>query len=214
MRKVDPVKHEEKRREILEAAWRCFVRQGFHGASTAQICSEAGVSSGHLYHYFDSKEAIVAAMVEIQLAHAMARYRGLMESPDPIRALIEDMKAPKTPKEVTSHTMQFDMLAEARRNPVLAKIVHDSHRQIQELLSELLHQAQQDGRIDPTLDPGLAAMLLLGIHDSTKSTALRFPNADAKKSAELVEIMLTRFLMPSPAKAKSTGSPGRKTKAR
>ncbi len=55
MRKLDPVKHEEKRREILAAAGRCFARDGFRGASISQICAEAGISSGHLYHYFASK---------------------------------------------------------------------------------------------------------------------------------------------------------------
>ena len=62
MRRVDPVKHEEKKQEILGAARRCFIRNGFRGASIADICAEAGISPGHLYHYFPSKEAIVGAM--------------------------------------------------------------------------------------------------------------------------------------------------------
>jgi TetR/AcrR family transcriptional repressor of uid operon len=41
MRKIDPVKHEEKRQEILEAAGRCFARKGFQGATISDICAEA-----------------------------------------------------------------------------------------------------------------------------------------------------------------------------
>jgi TetR/AcrR family transcriptional repressor of uid operon len=67
MRKVDPVKHEEKRREILTAAQRCFARDGFQGASTSQTCKEAKNSPGHLYHYFASKEDIVKAIAEMRL---------------------------------------------------------------------------------------------------------------------------------------------------
>ena len=72
MRKLDPVKHEEKRREILNAAERCFVRDGLQGASISSICAEARISPGHLYHYFTSKEAIVSAMIEVRLEEAAA----------------------------------------------------------------------------------------------------------------------------------------------
>ena len=57
------LKHGEKRQEILGAAKRTFLRSGLRGASIAAICSEAGISPGHLYHYFDSKEAVFAALV-------------------------------------------------------------------------------------------------------------------------------------------------------
>ncbi len=67
MRKVDPVKYEEKRRDILQAAMQCFVRDGFRGASISDICAAAGISPGHLYHYFPGKEAIIGAMAETRL---------------------------------------------------------------------------------------------------------------------------------------------------
>src|SRR5260221_11274361 len=81
MRKVDPVKHEKKRQDILEAAGRCFVRDGFRGASTSDICAEAKISPGHLYHYFASKEAIMAAMAEANLDQAAPRLRLMVQKP-------------------------------------------------------------------------------------------------------------------------------------
>ena len=51
----------ERLEAILEAALRCFRAEGFHGASISRICAETGISAGHLYHSFDSKEAIVSA---------------------------------------------------------------------------------------------------------------------------------------------------------
>lgn len=62
MRTVDPVRHEERRRKILEAAKRCFARDGLWGASVSGICAEVGISPGHLYHYFKGKEAILSAI--------------------------------------------------------------------------------------------------------------------------------------------------------
>lgn len=49
---------EETRNRILAAAESCFAHSGYDGTSVAQICQEAGVSKGALYHHFDSKQAI------------------------------------------------------------------------------------------------------------------------------------------------------------
>src|ERR1700761_2099565 len=89
VRKVDPVKHEQKRRDILDAAFRCFIKDGFHGASTTQICAAAKISPGHLYHYFPSKEAIVEAMVDMGLERAAKDFGRIAAAPDFIEALID-----------------------------------------------------------------------------------------------------------------------------
>lgn len=48
----------DKRERILLAASRLIVRNGLH-CSMAAIAEEAGVATGSLYNYFDSKEALV-----------------------------------------------------------------------------------------------------------------------------------------------------------
>ncbi|WP_240989284.1 TetR/AcrR family transcriptional regulator [Salipiger mangrovisoli] len=54
----------EKRRQILDGAWRVFVDQGFDAASMNSICKAAGVSKGTLYVYFENKEDLFVALVE------------------------------------------------------------------------------------------------------------------------------------------------------
>ena len=54
----------ERREQILDAASVCFARERFHGASIAQISKLSGMSPGHIYHFFDNKEAIVSGIVE------------------------------------------------------------------------------------------------------------------------------------------------------
>ena len=49
---------------ILAAAARLFTRQGFHGTSTRDIASEAGVSLGNIYNYFGTKEEIFVSLLE------------------------------------------------------------------------------------------------------------------------------------------------------
>src|ERR1700742_308760 len=103
MRKLDPVKHEEKRKEILGAAWRCLSRDGFSGASTADICKEAGISPGHLYHYFDSKEAIVTALTARGLEGAEARFAEMMKSSNALSAMISELDRHKTRHKTDKH---------------------------------------------------------------------------------------------------------------
>lgn len=49
----------EKRQRILNAAIHVFAHQGFNAGRISDIADEAGVAHGLVYHYFDSKEAIL-----------------------------------------------------------------------------------------------------------------------------------------------------------
>lgn len=64
MPKLTPSSRQERRRRILDAATRCFDRHGFHDTTISDICAEAGVSTGAVYTWFDSKTAIVVALAE------------------------------------------------------------------------------------------------------------------------------------------------------
>ena len=58
----------ERRMQILDAAKRCFRNRGFHQTTLRDIAHEFGMSVGHIYNYFESKEAIIEALVEMQTA--------------------------------------------------------------------------------------------------------------------------------------------------
>lgn len=61
-----------RRRQVLDAAAQCFRTHGFHGASMAQISRAAGMSVGHIYHYFENKEALIGAIVQNHLESMLA----------------------------------------------------------------------------------------------------------------------------------------------
>ncbi|MBG1233135.1 TetR/AcrR family transcriptional regulator [Aestuariivirga litoralis] len=52
-----------KRSQVLDGARRCFLEQGFDGASMNDIVKAAGVSKGTVYAYFPSKEKLFEALV-------------------------------------------------------------------------------------------------------------------------------------------------------
>jgi AcrR family transcriptional regulator len=52
----------DKADAILAAALELFVERGFHGTSVPSVAERAGVAAGTIYHYFDSKEALVNSL--------------------------------------------------------------------------------------------------------------------------------------------------------
>ena len=69
-----------QRERILDAAPRCFIARGFHAASVSDIATEAGISQGLMYRYFDNKRAMILALIERRVvgllteSHTLRRY--------------------------------------------------------------------------------------------------------------------------------------------
>lgn len=205
MRTVDPVRHNEKRREILTAAQRCFARDGLRGASMSSICTEAGMSPGHLYHYFESKDAILRAIVQMVMENIAEDFGRTMESSDALATLISEAMLDRVKADVGGHILVIDMLADADRNPQIADILQDYSSRMQNLLADFLREGQARNRIDPDLDPVATAAILIALVDGLKMMGVRQPRVDRVKAIDMLHALLLRFLTP-PA---STGSPPR-----
>jgi len=195
MRKVNPEKHEEKRMEILEAARRCFARSGFRGASISDICEEAGIRSGHLYHYFDGKEAIVEAMVEAGLAEAAAEFSRLEDDADPLAPLRSELQKFVKRAAAGERAIAIEILAEAARNPAMERIVRRHYERTKDLLAGSLRRAQKDGHIDPALDAHQTAGMLISLFEAVKTLPIRSPKVNAQQTLKLLNTMLARFLV-------------------
>ena len=51
-------------RQLLEAARRCFERQGYAGTAIGDIAREAGVAHGTFYVHFESREAVADVLLQ------------------------------------------------------------------------------------------------------------------------------------------------------
>jgi TetR/AcrR family transcriptional repressor of nem operon len=50
--------------DLIEAARKLMLRQGYAATGINEICREAGVSKGAFYHFFETKEAVTIAALE------------------------------------------------------------------------------------------------------------------------------------------------------
>lgn len=66
------VDHDARRKEILQGCFGLFAAQGYAALSMRGIARALGVSTGTLYYYFDSKEAIFEEMVRLVASRDVA----------------------------------------------------------------------------------------------------------------------------------------------
>lgn len=59
--------HDQKREQILKTAAKVFADQGFDRASMTVLAKECGISKANIYHYYDSKDAILYDILETYL---------------------------------------------------------------------------------------------------------------------------------------------------
>ena len=64
MPKVTQQHMDARREQILGAARRCFLRDGFHSTSMQDLFAEAGLSAGAVYRHFTSKDEMILAIAE------------------------------------------------------------------------------------------------------------------------------------------------------
>ena len=87
MPRLSSEQQQRRRLSHLDAAERCFIRDGFHRTSMQAIAKEAQSSAGGLYLYFVSKEDLIAGLIDRD-RHAMAQdFAAVARALDPLLAL-------------------------------------------------------------------------------------------------------------------------------
>ncbi|WP_278923660.1 MULTISPECIES: TetR/AcrR family transcriptional regulator [Pseudophaeobacter] len=69
--------HDEKRGQILKSAARVFAEAGYDRASMTQLARECGISKANIYHYYDSKDAVLFGLLETYLRDLRDRVCGV-----------------------------------------------------------------------------------------------------------------------------------------
>jgi AcrR family transcriptional regulator len=69
-RTVDPVAYAARRDAFVDAALRLVQTKGYEQLSIQDVIAETGASKGAFFHYFDSKAALLAAIVDRMVQEA------------------------------------------------------------------------------------------------------------------------------------------------
>ncbi len=195
MRVTDPEKHQAKKQMILEAAKACFAEQGFHQTSTAQICAAAGVSTGNLFHYFASKKAIIAAIVEEDLQQTQIFVAALREQENLVTALDAFFDVVL---EVASDTAQASLAlaiaAEAGRDAEIGVLYRLSTRVMREELEYLVSLGMERGQFSQQFSAASVVHCLMVMVDGIFSRVSVDPQFKPQEQKAALKIMMTGVL--------------------
>jgi AcrR family transcriptional regulator len=121
--------HELKRDAILDIAAQCFARASYPASSMNDLAAAMGTSKARLYHYYDSKDAILFDLLDrytqqllalIAQAEATAQRRRLSERAalhELVRSFLAEYESSATRHRALLHDTPF--LAEAQRELIL-----------------------------------------------------------------------------------------------
>lgn len=201
MPRIDDSQRTDRKAAILDAAERCFVRSGFHGASMSAICTEAGMSPGNLYRYFRSKEAMIEGLCERDFAEVAEGFAALAEAPDIWQAFgaLARHHMVEEPREHCA--FWIESMSEATRNPQIAALRVRIDAFIHEKLLGALELARERGQTSPHADLERAVQFLITFADGLMMRRARDPDFDPLPHVGIMLDLLRGMLLPSPIPA-------------
>ncbi|HLS15459.1 MAG TPA: TetR/AcrR family transcriptional regulator [Beutenbergiaceae bacterium] len=190
-----------KRRAILDAAERVFLRAGFLGTNMDQVAAEAGVAKQTLYAHFGSKEALFLTLVSAMTDRASDDVQGQTGNLEPdvtAEQVLLDYADRQLAVVLTTRLLQLRRLVigEVERFPDLARALYEAGparaitalAQIIEGLSERREISVPDAREAATqfnwlvMGGPLNEAMLLGVEAIPTDTERR---AHAQRSVQL-----------------------------
>ncbi|HEY5953965.1 MAG TPA: TetR/AcrR family transcriptional regulator [Terrimicrobiaceae bacterium] len=169
MPKISAEKRTERRGQILNAAWRCFQREGLHVTTMNDIIGASGLSAGAVYSYFENKEDLILAALTTSLSELRERLGSVLQgdAARPPEMLLVEML-----DRIVSFSARegFDLKniallgwSEAQRNPRLRETMSAFYVAFRNQLSETAKAWQRAGLIAPTAAPDDVAKTLLAL---------------------------------------------------
>lgn len=191
MPKVTSEYADRRRTQILEAALACVARKGFHQTSMRDISREAGLSFGALYNYFNSKEEILAALVQARRGTKEVLFRELERCPtaqEAIRRLFELMfTAYRDPSFRAFGAVDVESFCEALRNRRVGEIAREETDALAVPLASLIRRWQAAKQIREDLNAEHLAHYLISISVGIKLHLLLRPDLEIERFQEIVD---------------------------
>jgi TetR/AcrR family transcriptional regulator, transcriptional repressor of aconitase len=156
-----------RRRQILDAARRCFVRNGFHATSMQDILGEANLSAGAVYRYFKSKNEIIAAIGFANVAAFTAAVEEVLQIDDPppldeaLGRLVDALERLDEEQDHAKITLQA--WSEALRSPALGARVEEGWADLTSSLAGLVEAYQERGDISSEVPAEHVARVVVGL---------------------------------------------------
>lgn len=166
MPRVSQAHLDARRQQILDAARRCFVRNGFHATSMQDVLSEANLSAGAVYRYFRSKDDIVSAIATGAL-HEIARALepGDDGAAPPLEEVVGRMLAAVENLGATQDVpkLAIQIWSEAVRSPAIRERVREALDRVRATVAQQVQRYQDQGLMTRDVPAAHVARVLVAM---------------------------------------------------
>ena len=193
MPKVTEAHLEARRQQIVDAAWACFARKGYHQTTMQDICQESDLSPGAIYRYFASKEAILKAVYDRHrewTRDVLETARSQSQEPlDTLEVIGQTMWLAffNDPAFETMTRVEIENWPEVIRDKYL---LDDRRKDLafwRTLVTQLLTEAKEVGQLKADVDPASLASLFICAHEGLRH--FRLVDPDSFQPERLFEVL-------------------------
>jgi TetR/AcrR family transcriptional regulator, transcriptional repressor for nem operon len=204
------------RASIIDAAATLMYQKGVSMTSLDDVLAAAGSGKSQLYHYFDSKADLVAAVIERQLELVLARQPSLthIESWEGIDAWVSEIltahAAPGGPFACPLGTMA----AELKNDETFRPLLEAAFRRWEAPLANGLQTIQDRGQLVADADPRrLASSVIAALQGGMLLARVRGDIAPLRDTLEAAVAQLRHWRASPSGRRRSTRSAVDKTRA-
>ncbi|MFG2958424.1 TetR/AcrR family transcriptional regulator [Streptomyces sp. NPDC048291] len=198
MPKVSQQHMDARRKQILDAARRCFLRDGFHSTSMQALFAESGLSAGAVYGHFAGKDEMILAIAEenmrevLDITVAVAANRQGRSMGEVMAELLDVIRVKSAEEDVAG--LAVLVWGEAMRNRSLARRLDHLMGGMRANLVTLVRDHQERGGLPTSATAeGIASTMLSVLPGYILQVAL----LDPAVVAEVPDAV--RALWPGPA---------------
>jgi AcrR family transcriptional regulator len=152
--------HDERRNEILDAAWGLLTSRGYEGTTVAALIDYLGIAKGTFYHYFRSKEQVLDAIAERLSAEPRAELQQVvddagLDAETKLNRFLEVARSSRL-RRVDSVLRVARVLYRDENLVIRHKMGEHMARLMVPVLGTIIHQGMDEGRFQVS-DAGEAA---------------------------------------------------------
>jgi TetR/AcrR family transcriptional regulator, fatty acid metabolism regulator protein len=163
-KKRAPLDGADRKKQILRAAVQVFAERGFHRTRVSDIAKEAGVAYGLIYHYFDSKDAVLNSVFEENWAVFMKVLRDLTQdasksAADKLGAISDLLIGALRVEPALIHVIIQEV---SRSDRFTSQAKAQAFEEAFEAVRAIVAEGQKRGEIRSDIDPYAAAYIFFG----------------------------------------------------
>ena len=184
--------------QIMEGARTCFVAKGFHGSSIAQISDAARVSIANIYQYYPSKQALVVAVVEADLARHLELINRFIDTDYRavnVEATLRELFTTEQGHKIA--VLRAEIVSEGSRNDDVAKLLRDAEASFTQVFLRGVEAGQQDGRLPADVRAADVVERIALLFEGAMRLYIFAPDEGANLLARLAE-QVERTVYPEP----------------